>query len=280
MKARRRGSGGGSDRLRVERDGEVAVWTIDRPEVRNAFDFPTFEALIAAIAEADGDRSLRAVVLTGAGATFVSGGDLRVLREANTRADAGRIADLGRRVCDGIRKLRVPVIAALPGPAVGGGAELAIACDMRVADPSARLSFKHARMGVTTAWGLLPKLVGMVGPGAASRLLLAGQDVDASEALRLGIVEGISAPGASVATARAWAAEVAKGAPGAIAGLKTLLRDAISAPPARHRARERALFVAAWAAADHEEAVEAFFERRAPRWGGRQAPGMTGRPRG
>ncbi len=255
------------DRVRVEREGDVALWTITRPEVRNAFDFPTFEALHAAIKDAAHDPHLRAVVLTGAGSTFVSGGDLRELRDATTRADAGRIADQGRRMCDGIATLRVPVIAALPGPAVGGGAELAIACDLRIADARARLSFKHARMAVTTAWGILPKLVAIVGQGTAARLLLAGHDVDAAEALRIGLVEAVCEEGASVATAMTWAREVAKGAPRAVAGLKVLLRDALGAPLARQRARERSLFLAAWTDADHQEAVEAFFESRPPRWG-------------
>jgi enoyl-CoA hydratase len=255
------------DRVRVEREGDIALWTINRPEVRNAFDFLTFEELLAAIKNAARDRHLRAVVLTGEGSAFVSGGDLRELRAATTRADAGRIADQGRRVCDGIAQLRVPVIAALPGPAVGGGAELAIACDLRVADSRARLSFKHARMAVTTAWGVMPKLVSMVGPGAAARLLLAGHDVDAAEALRIGLVEGVCEEGASAATAMTWAREVAKGAPRAIAGLKTLLREAAAAPRTRQRAQERSLFIAAWTDTDHREAVEAFFEGRPPRWG-------------
>jgi enoyl-CoA hydratase len=253
------------ERLRIERDGDIAIWTITRPEVRNAFDFATFAALRAAIRDAARDRNLRAVVLTGAGPTFVSGGDLRETRDMNTRADGRRMADEGRRMCDAIAHLPVPVIAALPGAAIGGGAELAIACDLRVADPRARLSFKHARMAVTTAWGILPKLVSMVGTGAAARLLLAGHEVDATEALRIGLVEGLCEEGASLATAIAWARDVTRGAPGAVSGLKELLRDAGDAR-ARQRARERALFVAAWAGGDHREAVEAFFGGRAPQW--------------
>jgi enoyl-CoA hydratase len=257
------------DRVRVERDGTVAVWTVNRPEVRNAVDFATLDALVAAVAEAQADANLRAVVLTAAGATFVSGGDLRELRKANSRDDGARIAALGRRVCDGFAALRVPVIGALPGPAIGGGAELAVACDLRVADPRAKLSFKHARMGVTTAWGTLPKLVGMVGQGQAARLLLTGHDVDAAEALRIGLVEGVSEEGDSLATAVSWAHQVAKSSPGAIAGFKQLLSEAAVGSPAQLRARELDLFVEAWAAPDHEEAVESFFEARPPKWGAR-----------
>jgi enoyl-CoA hydratase len=254
------------ERLRIEREGDVAVWTINRPEVRNAVDFPTFDALLAAIRGAARDPHLRAIVLTGAGSTFVSGGDLRELRSARTRADAGRLADQGRRVCDGIGKLGVPVIAALPGPAVGGGAEIAIACDLRVADPRARISLKHARMAVTTAWGVMPKLVSMIGHGAATRLLLTGDDVGGVEAMQLGLVDAVCEEGASVATALMWAREIIKGAPRAIASLKALLREAVASPGTRQRARERSLFVTAWTDAAHDEAVEAFFEGRAARW--------------
>src|SRR5579864_3411682 len=140
----------GGPPLLVERRGNVAVWTITRAEAKNAIDRATFEALTGALATVADERELRAVVLTGGGDTFVSGGDLRELRTATTAADAGLLADAGRRVCDSIASLAVPVIAALPGPAIGGGAELAVACDLRVADARASLSFKHGRMAVTT----------------------------------------------------------------------------------------------------------------------------------
>ncbi|MGH7269446.1 MAG: enoyl-CoA hydratase/isomerase family protein [Polyangiaceae bacterium] len=251
--------------LRIERDGGVAIWTIDRPAVRNALDSATFSALAAAIAGAARDLRLRAVVLTGAGSTFVSGGDLAELRSTTTRAGGARLARAGRRVCDGLAKLPVPVIAALPGPAIGGGAELAIACDLRIADPRATLAFKHGRMGVTTAWGLLPKLAGMVGHSAAARLLLLGHRLDAAEALRVGLVDAVAPGGACVAMAIAWAKDAARAAPGAIAGMKELLNDALDVR-APHRARELKWFTSAWQSADHKEAVEAFFAQRDPVW--------------
>src|SRR5262245_27386129 len=154
--------------LKVERDGAVAIWTIVRPEAKNALNWVTLEALQNAIAQASHDATLRAVVLTGEGGTFVSGGDLRELRPAVWHEAAERVTDAGRAICAGLANLHAPVIAALPGAAIGGGAELAVACDMRVADDRARFCFKQVRMGVTSAWGVLPKLLHLVGPGTAA----------------------------------------------------------------------------------------------------------------
>lgn len=251
--------------VRVERQGEVVIWRLARPHARNALDAATFAALRQALDDAAADRTLRAVVLTGEGNAFASGGDLRELRTATNAEQAGQLADAGRQVCDGIARLPVPVLAALPGLAIGGGAELAIACDLRVADARATLCFKHARMAVTTAWGVLPKLVHLAGHAAASRLLLAGHEVDAREALRLGLVDTVCEDGACVATAVAWALDVAQGSPVAVAELKGLLRNALG-PTADYLARERERFVATWTSDDHREAVEAFFTSRAPRW--------------
>jgi enoyl-CoA hydratase/carnithine racemase len=176
-------------------------------------------------------------------------------------------------VCDRITALSVPVIAALPGAAIGGGAELAIACDMRIAAPGASLCFKHARMGVTTAWGILPKLTSLVGHGCASRLLLAAPTIDAPEALRLGLVDAVIESGDCVAAALAWAREVALGAPLAIGELKASLRDSLG-PAEALRERELARFVATWTSDDHRDAIEAFFAGRAPKWSPR-SPGAT-----
>ncbi len=298
--------------MRVEsvEGGALEIWTLDRPQARNALDAATFVQLAQAIeraaaratrpggaagahgaggptggpaaagdAAADGER-LRAVILTAEGETFAAGGDLRELRGATSADDAVRLAETGRTVCDGLGALPVPVIAALPGAAIGGGSELAIACDLRIAAPGASLCFKHAHMGVTTAWGVLPRLVSLAGHAGAARLLLTAQTVDAAEGLRLGLFDAVAdaagpsggaggAGGANAALqlARRWAGDVVRGAPAAVAGMKSLLRAA-----SRHdglRALEREIFVETWSSADHADAMDAFFERRPPRWTGR-----------
>lgn len=255
--------------MRVERKGGVAIWTLDRPQARNALDAATFQALGMAIASAAADPQLRAIVLTADGDVFAAGGDLRELRGATSAQDAVRLADLGRVVCDGLADLPVPVIAALPGAAIGGGSELAVACDLRVGAPGASLCFKHAHMGVTTAWGVLPRLLSLAGHAAAARMLLTGHVVDAPEALRLGLLDAVSGPGAGAVLdlAERWAGDVLRAAPLAVSGMKALLREATRSEALR--ALERETFVATWSSADHAEAVEAFFERRAPRWTGR-----------
>jgi enoyl-CoA hydratase/carnithine racemase len=255
--------------VRVERKAGIEIWTLDRPQARNALDAATFQALGMAIASAAADAQLRAIVLTAEGDVFAAGGDLRELRGATSAKDAVRVADLGRVVCDGLQDLAVPVIAALPGAAIGGGSELAVACDLRLGAPGASLCFKHAHMGVTTAWGVLPRLLSLAGHAAAARMLLTGHTVDASEALRLGLLDAVSesGPGAVVELALQWAQDILRGAPLAVSGMKALLREATRSESLR--ALERETFVATWTSADHADAVEAFFERRPPRWTGR-----------
>jgi enoyl-CoA hydratase len=249
--------------LTVERDERAGVvtFTVDEPTSRNALGLATMTELTARIREAAADEALRAAIVTGGGSVFVSGGDLRELKDRTSPEDAAELTDLGHALTTAIAELPFPVLAALPGPAIGGGAELAVACDLRIAAENARIGFKQARMGVTTAWGTIPRLVALVGQSTAARLLYTGVEVGASEAKRLGLVDDVVPDGEALATARAWAADVALASPTAIAALKKLLA-AVHAPDAR--ARERQAFVETWCGPDHLEAVEAWFARRPP----------------
>ncbi len=249
--------------LRVERQANIVLWTVDRPATKNALDHATMLELADAIEEANRDGSVRAAVLTGAGHVFVSGGDLRELRDKNTPQDAERLSDVGFHLCRALGELPFPVIAALPGPAVGGGAELALACDLRVADMRAKLQLKQVRMGVTTSWGTVPRLVALAGAGVAARLLYAGHDIEATQAKLLGLVDEVTENGLARTTALAWAADIAQGSPAAVAAMKRLVREA-TAPGPNARALERQLFVDTWSGPDHHEAVEAYFARRPP----------------
>lgn len=249
--------------LHIERQDHVVVWTIDRPAAKNALDHATLASLLDAVRDAENDRDVRAAVITGGGDAFVSGGDLRELRGRHSRPDAERLCDAGHALTSAIWNLPFPVIAALTGPAVGGGAELALACDMRVAEPRARIAFKQVRMGVTTAWGSVPRLVALVGAGTAARLLFTAREVGAAEARDLGLIDEVVAD--ARATALDWAREIALGSPKAISDAKRLLHAAL-VPTSDVRALEREVFVDTWMSTDHQDAVEAYFERRSPRW--------------
>ncbi len=248
--------------LRVERTGAFATWTIDRPEAKNALDRKTMAALLVAAQAARADRELRAIILTGSGDAFVSGGDLRELRDKNTVADAEAFADAGSELCSALEGLGIPVFAAIPGTAFGGGAELALACDLRIGDPAAKISFKQVRMGVTTAWGTIGRLVAVVGASTAARLLYTAQEISADRSLAIGLLDAVSEPGGSVAMALAWAADIALGSPDAVAEMKGLLRAA--RPDVWARERDR--FVTTWSGADHKEAVDAYFAKRPAVW--------------
>lgn len=249
----------------VERHGAIVIWTIDRPQAKNAVDHATLGELIDAVGEADRDRSIRAAILTGSGHTFVSGGDLRELRDKNTPQDAEGFSDLGWELTRAMAELPFPIVCAMPGPAIGGGAELALACDMRVADVRAKFSFKQVRMGVTTAWGTVPRLISLVGAGTAARLLYASHDVFAAEAKLIGLVDEVTENGLARTTALAWASDIAEASPRAVAEMKRLVRE--TTQTARDvRALERQLFVETWSGPDHAEAVEAYFDHRPTKW--------------
>ena len=251
--------------VRVEKEGAIVIWTIDRPETKNAIDQATMEKLSDALQDARSDATVRAAVLTGAGHMFVSGGDLRELRAKNSPQDAERLSDAGHELCHAIAEAPFPVIAALAGPAIGGGAELALACDLRVADMRAKIAFKQVRLGVTTAWGTVPRLAALVGSGVAARLLYTAHEMTAAEAKLMGLVDEVTENGLARATALAWASDIVEGSPRAIADMKRLLQSHVTGS-ANARALERQLFVDTWSGPDHAEAVEAYFEQRRPKW--------------
>ena len=255
-----------STAFRIERHGATEVWVVDRPAARNAIDEDVVRGLRTAVAAAELDASLRAVVLTGAGdAAFIAGADLKFLRaalpEARSAMDAHMFEILSR-----IEALPIPVIAALNGVAMGGGSEVALACDMRIAEPDASITFKHAAMGVTPGWGGLSRLVALVGRGAAARLLFTATPVRPEDALHMGLVDELVPYGRGKERALEVAAAIAETSPSAVADIKRLLSLAYQEGPFAAREEERRTFLVRAASADHAEALAAYFERRAPRF--------------
>jgi 2-(1,2-epoxy-1,2-dihydrophenyl)acetyl-CoA isomerase len=259
--------------IRTEVDGGVATVTIDRPEKRNALTYAMLSALAAAIREADGDPSVRAIVLTGVPGAFCAGIDLGEL--SATDPDR-RSAGPGGSGADGspdrglaILRCDTPVLAAVDGPAVGLGVELTLQCDLRLASPRARFAWNFVRVGLVPDTGLgswlLPRVVGL---GAAYELLLDGAPLDAERALALGYVSEVVEPDALLGRALERAAELAERSPFAARRIKRLVRDGLSRPLEEHLRAHRAALEECFRSADHTEGVTAFLERRAPAFTG------------
>lgn len=256
--------------LRVERAGAVATVTIERPEVKNALDPETIRELGAALTTLEDDEELLAVVLTGAGdEVFVAGGDLKALQKVEGAEAGRRMARLTQRVFARLEALEVPVIAAINGATLGGGTEIAAACDIRIAAETASFGFKQIHMGIMPAWGLTSRLLRMVGRSTALELLLTGRTLTAREAEAIGFVDHVVPAGQAKKAARELAQAIASNPPLSVRLIKQAVQGAREAPSEAAGALEAALFGLAWGSADHDEAVRAFFDKRAPRWRGK-----------
>jgi len=248
----------GHPHLRVESVGDAVVLTVDRPETHNALDRALAQALADAIGLSAQDPSVRGVVLTGGGErTFMSGGDLNMLAELVKNAENGdAVIDMGDRlaVCE---RAAVPVIAAVQGDVYGGGCEMLLLCDLAVMESHAALSFRHAKMGLSPAWGGLTRLVERAGPIEAARLLFTAEKIDAAEALRVGLVNEVVPRGGARARALAMVGRIADNPRTTVAALKRALREVREARRGAAVERERAIFSEQWGAADHRDAMSA-----------------------
>lgn len=254
-----------TDVVRSELRGHALVLTVDRPETKNAVDPAVHDALRDAVDRASADPAVRAVVLTGAGASFLSGGDLKYIRD-HPPAETLRLSQQMNALLDRLEALPVLVIAAVNGYAYGGGCEIALACDIRIAEARAKLSFRQAALGLTTGWGATTRLSRLVPRGTALRLLTTAEVLDAARAHALGLADEIVPDGASVTRACELAAEVAKVSPRAVAGMKRVAAAAYGSTSVSARETEWEIFRELWGGEDHREALAAFFAKRAPRW--------------
>ena len=239
----------------------IATLTVDRPEVRNALDWDAMRAFADAVGRAIKLPDLRALIVTGAGATFVSGGDLKALESYTRRRDGMRLAVIMGKALQYLRALPCPTIAAINGPAIGGGAEIAAACDQRVIDEGASIGFVHARLGITTAWGGARYLLQLVGYPMALDLLATGRVLGAQEAKEIGLVDHVTAPGGAMQTARDLAQQMAQHPVEAVRAAKRLLRFGLANPLVARHAEWR-LFASLWDTEFRRQAVARFLNRK------------------
>jgi enoyl-CoA hydratase len=255
--------------LLLERDGAVAVVTLNRPKVLNALNTQTLDELRRAILDLKHDDGVRAVILTGAGEkSFVAGADINEL--ATQTPTIGRQHALaGQHVLDLIQNMGKPVIAAINGYALGGGCELAMACTMRVAADTAKLGQPEINLGIIPGYAGTQRLARLVGRGRALELLLTGDQVSAQEAHRLGLVNRVVPAAELMAEAKKLAGTLAAKAPIAVRYILDAVHKGLDMPFAEAQAYEATLFGLVASTEDMREGTKAFLEKRKAEFRGR-----------
>lgn len=254
--------------IRMEREGGVAILTIDRPEKRNALSGTVRAELLSALDALRDEPEVRVVVLTGAGEkAFVAGADIAEFAERTPLEQRATMA--ARRVFEEIAAYPKPVIAMINGFALGGGCELALACDIRVAADTARLGQPEINLGIIPGGGGTQRLPRVAGMGQAMLLILSGEIVDAAEALRIGLVDRVYAASELRERTLELAGGMAAKSPVALRMAKSAVRAAAEMPLGAGLAYETELFVTAFGSEDKREGIAAFLEKRPADFRGR-----------
>lgn len=256
--------------IRVETRDGIRTITIDRPEKLNALNTAVQDELAASVAEAEGDASLRCVILTGAGEkAFIAGADIGEL--AKLTPVAGREhARRGQSLLDRLERLPVPTIAAINGYAYGGGLELALACTLRVASENAKMGLPETSLGILPGYGGTQRLARLLGKAKAAELVLtAEKGVTAAEAHRLGLVNRLVPAGKALEAAFELAGAIARNGPAAVRYALEAIRGGVEMPLSEGLAYEATLFGLCAATEDMKEGMNAFLEKRPARFTGR-----------
>ncbi|MGH9346953.1 MAG: enoyl-CoA hydratase family protein [Vicinamibacterales bacterium] len=248
----------------------VATLTLNRPERLNALTFEVYDELRETFRALDTAEGVRAIVITGEGQAFCSGGDVHDIIGALVARDYRGLVDFTRMTCDlvlAIRRCRRPVVAALNGTTAGAGAVIATACDIRIAAASAKIAFLFTKVGLSgadmgAAW-MLPRIVGL---GRAAELLLTGDFIAADEALRIGLYNRVVPDGEALAAARVFAERLAQGPSFAHEITKDALNREAHMDLATALASEAQIQASLMTCADFREAYDAFVAKRPPRF--------------
>jgi enoyl-CoA hydratase len=244
----------------VETDEHVATVTVNRPDKLNALNAETVAELTHVFLHLP--EAARVVVLTGSGEkAFVAGADIAELAQM-TPTSAKEVSVRGQAMCDAIERSRVPVIGAVNGYALGGGLEVALACNIRLASEKAKLGLPEVTLGIIPGYGGSQRLPRLVGHGRANEMILTGQMVDAEEAFRIGLVNRVFPAGELMGAARELAGRIAKNGPVAVGYALESVNRGIAAGFEEGMAVEQILFGLVSATADMKEGLTAFLEKR------------------
>ena len=252
----------------AQQDG-VAVVTVDRPDALNALDLPTLTELRGRLLELRDDDGARVVVLTGAGErAFIAGADIKYMSGLDVEA-AQAWGELGHSCAQLLETMPKPTIAAVNGFALGGGCEMALACDLRYATRTAKFGQPEVNLAVIPGWGGTQRLARVCGLGVAKELILTGRIVDAEEALRIGLVSAVYEPGELMERVGEVARELAGKSPLALATAKAALNYALQGDHVANLLGEAERFAGLFASEDQKEGMAAFIEKRDANFTGR-----------
>jgi enoyl-CoA hydratase len=256
--------------IKFEKEDKIGIITIARPEKKNAIDVDTMVELKLLVGHIKKDEGILALILTGSGEdAFIAGGDLRYFQTLDTLYKGREMSILCGDLLDSIEGLDIPVIAAINGYAFGGGCEFALACDYRIASEEATFGFRQINMGIMSSWGGGKRLVRTVGKSKALFLMLTGEAISAEVALSFGLVDRVVEKSKVLPTAKELAKSISKNAPLSIRFIKRFLNSCADMASKDANLLETEMFSILWGSQDHNEAVEAFFAKREPKFKGK-----------
>jgi enoyl-CoA hydratase len=257
------------ENVTVQKNGPVAEVVIDRPKALNALNSATLYELKSVFGEIAGEDAVRAVILTGAGEkAFVAGADITEM-QAFTVLEARAFGRLGQSVSSLIEKLPQVVIGAINGYALGGGCELALACDMRVASTKAKFGQPEVSLGIVPGFGGTQRLPRLVGKGRAKEIIFTGDMIDAQEAYRIGLANRLCEPEELMDAARALARSILRRSQAAVGLAKLAINNGLNMDDESAFAYESELWGACFSTEDQKEGMQAFLEKRSPEFKGR-----------
>lgn len=256
-----------NDIVRYEVDGSIATLTLNRPDKLNALNAELLDRLLALAERMRGSTELRCAVLTGEGKAFAAGADIAQMADF-TPEEARTLSEKGHAVGYALAQLDIPVIAAVNGFALGGGMELALACDFIHASAKAKLGQPEVKLGVIPGFGGTSRLARRVGIAMARELVYSGGMIRADEALRIGLVNRVHEPEQLMPNVYELARSIAEMGPRAVALAKTSFRDGEERSLEEANALETTCFARCFETADQREGMAAFIEKRAPKFVG------------
>lgn len=251
------------ENIKYEVSEGIGYVTINRPKALNALNMDVLADLYAAFTEIEADKAVKAVIVTGEGKAFVAGADIAQMSQLNA-LEGREMMIMGHKVMNLIEAVEKPVIAAVNGFALGGGCELAMACDIRIASEKAKFAQPEVGLGIIPGFGGTQRLARLVGKGMAKYMIMTAEMISAAEAYRIGLVEKVAAPEELMDEAVKVAKTIAAKAPIAIATAKTAINNGYDMDMKSASKFEIETFTAAFGSDDKTEGMAAFLEKRAP----------------